>query len=286
MTMNNIELPYEVRTAWCHAALVLSKKLAIGSTQANDELRKLLKEFGSIENIYQYFFSMVPVDPDVEKEVNKAFSKVDFKFNVITCMDDNYPSSMNNVKGTPPILYCQGNTSIFDLEKSIAFVGTRELTESSHILSARNAIKRISLAGYEVIVSGLASGSDTLGHRSAIENGMKTIAVLGTPLNMYYPKENKELQIEIAQNNLVVTEYPIGIRSFGAFFANRNLTTVTLSNMGIIVARAGDKSGTQHAIRHCVNQGKPVYILENNIFESEYKWVVKYKDKIKLIRDK
>lgn len=284
--MNKLELPYEVRTAWFHAALVLSKKLAIGSAQANDELRKLLEEYGSIENIYHYFFSMVPVDPDVEKEVNKAFSRIDFKFKVITCNDDDYPNSMNKVKGTPPILYCQGDTSIFKLEKSIAFVGTRELTDSAHIQSARDAIKRISLAGYDVIVSGLATGSDTLGHKSAIEYGMKTIAVLGTPLNMYYPKENKQLQLDIARDHLVVTEYPIGIRSFGAFFANRNLTTVTLSNMGIIVARAGDKSGTQHAIKHCVNQNKPVYILENNIYESDYKWVVKYKDKIKLIRNK
>lgn len=284
--MNDIELPYEVRTAWCHAALVLSKKLAIGSAQANDDLRKLLEEYGSIENIYQYFFSMVPVDPDIEKEVNKVFSKIDFTFNVITCKDNNYPSSMNKIKGTPPVLYCQGDVSILKLKKSIAFVGTRELTDSVHIQSARNAIKRISTAGYEVIVSGLASGSDTLGHKSAIEYGMKTIAVLGTPLNMYYPKENRQLQLDIARNHLVVTEYPIGIRSFGAFFANRNLTTVTLSNMGIIVARAGDKSGTQHAIRHCVNQEKPVYILENNIFESDYKWVAKYKDKIKLIREK
>ncbi|HCT6425887.1 TPA: DNA-processing protein DprA, partial [Citrobacter freundii] len=113
-----------------------------------------------------------------------------------------------------------GDTSIFKLEKSIAFVGTRELTDSAHIQSARDAIKRISLAGYDVIVSGLATGSDTLGHKSAIEYGMKTIAVLGTPLNMYYPKENKQLQLDIARDHLVVTEYPIGIRSFGAFFAN------------------------------------------------------------------
>lgn len=284
--MNNIDLTYEVRTAWYHAALILSKKLAVGSVQANDNLRKLLQEYGSIENIYHYFFAMVPVDPDIEKEINKTFSKVDFNFQVITCNDDNYPRSLNEVKGTPPILYCQGDLNILSLDKSIAFVGTRELTESDHIQSAKNAIKRIGLAGYEVIVSGLASGSDTLGHKSAIEFGMKTVAVLGTPLNMFYPKENKQLQYEIAKNHLVVTEYPIGIRSFGPFFANRNLTTVTLSNMGIIVARAGDKSGTQHAIRHCINQHKPVYILENNIYEMDYNWVKKYRDKIKLIREK
>lgn len=283
--MNSIELPYEIRTAWCHAALVLSKKISIGSAQANEDLKKLLKEHGSIENIYHYNFSMIPVDPTIEEGLNKTFSRINFNFKVVSIFDTEYPLCMRNVRGTPPILYCQGDTSLLNVEKSIAFVGTRELTDPVHIESAKNALKRISKAGYDSIVSGLATGSDTLGHISAIENGMRTIAVLGTPLNMYYPKENKNLQLEIANNNLVVTEYPIGIRSFGPFFANRNLTTVTLSTMGIIVARAGDKSGTQHAIRHCINQDKPVYILENNVYEPDYLWVSKYKDKIKLIRE-
>ncbi|AVD62450.1 MULTISPECIES: DNA-processing protein DprA [Serratia] len=282
--MNRSNSPFEVRTAWCHAALILSKKLAIGSAQANDELKKLLLEFGSIENIYQHYFSMFPIDSDIENELNLIFSKVDFSYETITINNDNYPASLRNVKGAPPVLYCKGDLRLFNFDKSIAFVGTRELTNPLHIQSAKNAILRIAKAGYEVVVSGLATGSDTLGHITAIECGMRTIAVLGTPLNMFYPKENKNLQIKIATDNLIVTEYPVGIRSFGSFFANRNLTTVSLSKMGIIVARAGDKSGTQHAIRHCVNQHKPVYILENNIFENEYQWVKKYKDNIKLIR--
>ncbi|MBN5381713.1 DNA-processing protein DprA [Serratia marcescens] len=282
--MNRSNSPFEVRTAWCHAALILSKKLAIGSAQANDELKKLLLEFGSIENIYQHYFSMFPIDSDIENELNLIFSKVDFSYETITINNDNYPASLRNVKGAPPVLYCKGDLRLFNFDKSIAFVGTRELTNPLHIQSAKNAILRIAKAGYEVVVSGLATGSDTLGHITAIECGMRTIAVLGTPLNMFYPKENKNLQIKIATDNLIVTEYPVGIRSFGSFFANRNLTTVSLSKMGIIVARAGDKSGTQHAIRHCVNQHKPVYILENNIFENEYQWVKKYKDSIKLIR--
>ncbi|MFE8100853.1 DNA-processing protein DprA [Brenneria goodwinii] len=283
--MNSLNLSYEKRTAWYHAALVLSKKLTIGTVQANEDLKRLLTEYGSLEDLYKYHFSMIPVDIDIESDINRTFSKINFEFQVITINDKIYPDSLKQVKGSPPILYCQGNTDLFKLENSIAFVGTRELDNPLHILSSKNAIKRIASAGYEVIVSGLAAGSDTLGHKSAIEFGMNTIAVLGTPLNMYYPKENKNLQIKIATTNLVVTEYPIGIKSFGSFFANRNLTTVALSKKGIIVARAGDKSGTQHAIRHCIKQGKPVYILENNIFEREYLWVRKYKDNIKLIRD-
>lgn len=282
--MNSSNFPYEIRTAWCHAALILSKKLAVGSAQANDELKKLLLEFGNIENIYNHYFSMFPVESEIESELNRIFSKIDFSFKVIFYNDNIYPESLRTIKGTPPILYCRGDLGLFSLEKSIAFVGTRELTNPLHIQSAKDAISRIKRAGYEVIVSGLAAGSDTLGHITAIECGMRTIAVLGTPLNIFYPKENRSLQTVIASENLVVTEYPIGIRSFGSFFANRNLTTVSLSKMGIIVARAGDKSGTQHAIRHCVNQKKPVYILENNILEKEYQWLKKYKDSIKLIR--
>jgi len=76
----------------------------------------------------------------------------------------------------------------------------------------------------------------------------------------------------------------MGIKTQGSYFANRNLTTVSLSREGIIVARAGDKSGTQHAIRTCVEQSKNVYVLENNIYENEYLWLAKYKKNIKLIR--
>src|SRR5690606_30838806 len=102
---------------------------------------------------------------------------------------------------------------------------------------------------YEAIVSGLAKGSDTLGHEAAIRFGGRTIAVLGTALNAFYPAENRKLQEEIATKHLLVSEYPIGLRSFGSFFANRNRTTVGLSSHGIVVARAGDRSGTQHAVK-------------------------------------
>lgn len=284
--MNNLNLSDDMKVAWYHAALVLSKKISIGSVQANEDLKNLLEQFGTIEKLYDHHFSMVPVHQDIEYELNKCYSKFNSSFKAITIHDDLYPKALRKIRGTPAILYCQGNVEIFELEKSIGFVGTRELDNPNHIESARNAIKRIYESGFEVIVSGLATGSDTLGHKCAIQLGMKTIAVLGTPLNISYPKENKELQANIALNHLLVTEYPIGVRPFGTFFSNRNMTTVSLSQKGIIVARAGDKSGTQHAIRHCVNQNKPLYILENNIYEKDYTWVRKYKDKIKLIRDK
>ncbi|WP_347256025.1 DNA-processing protein DprA [Pseudomonas syringae] len=273
------------RLAWMHAVLVLSKKIGIGSAKVNDDLRKMLMQSGSLENIYNDHFSMIPVDEDVARKVFEKLQKFDASFDVVTCLDERYPRVLNLYAGTPPIIYFQGDLNLASVGRTIGFVGTRELFDEAHRDHGRRVIRRLASSGYEVVVSGLAEGSDTLGHETAIENGGRTIAVLGTPLNMYYPKSNAGLQDEIAAHHLVVTEYPIGIGSFGSFFANRNRTTVALSSGGVVVARAGDKSGTQHAIRICLEQEKPVYVLENNIREVSYTWVVKNKDRIKIIRE-
>lgn len=66
------------------------------------------------------------------------------------------------------------------------------------------------------------------------------------------------------------------------FFANRNLTTVSLSTDGIVVIKASDNSGTMHAVRHCIEQNKPLYVLENN-FSKPHRWLEEYKDKIKKV---
>lgn len=273
------------RLAWMHAVLVLSKKIGIGSAKANDDLRRSLLQAGSLENIYNDHFTMIPVEEDVGLKVFEKIKKFTAAYDVVTCLDERYPKALLDYPGTPPILYFQGDLALASAERTIGFVGTRELFDETHRDHGRRVVRRLARSGFEVVVSGLAEGSDTLGHETAIQNGGRTIAVLGTPLNMHYPKSNAALQDEIAARHLVVTEYPIGIGSFGSYFANRNRTTVALSSGGIVVARAGDKSGTQHAIRICLEQNKPVYVLENNIRESSYTWVVKNKDRIKVIRE-
>lgn len=273
------------RLAWMHAVLVLSKKIGIGSAKANDDLRRSLLQAGSLENIYNDHFTMIPVEEDVGLKVFEKIKKFTAAYDVVTCLDERYPKVLLHYPGTPPVLYFQGDLALASAEKTIGFVGTRELFDEIHRDHGRRVVRRLARSGFEVVVSGLAEGSDTLGHETAIQNGGRTIAVLGTPLNMHYPKSNAALQDEIAARHLVVTEYPIGIGSFGSYFANRNRTTVALSSGGIVVARAGDKSGTQHAIRICLEQNKPVYVLENNIRESSYTWVVKNKDRIKVIRE-
>ncbi|EJL6401081.1 DNA-protecting protein DprA [Vibrio navarrensis] len=279
-----INLNKDQKLAWCHAALILTKKVPVGSVTANNKLRDMLLNIGSFEDIYNQHFGMFPIEEKIENQLDRAYSKIDFDFKVITINDPEYPEKLRSVEGATPVLYCRGDLSLLNADKTISFVGTRELHNPEHVRHGDAVIGRLLNAGYQAIVSGLAAGSDTLGHRSALKHSGRTIAVLGTPLDQYFPKENRELQDEIAKNHLLVSEYPIGIRSFGSFFANRNRTTVGLSSEGVVVARAGDRSGTQYAIRHCVEQGKQLYALENNIYEPEYQWVQKYKDNMKVIR--
>ena len=273
------------RVAWMHAALILSKKIGVGSAKANDDLKRKIIDAGSIDSVYDEYFSMFPVPEDVGKKIAEKIQKFRESFSAITCVDEDYPEKLKAFSGTPPIIYVQGDKTLLRCRKSIAFVGTRELDKVEYLDHGERVIKRLLSSGYDAIVSGLALGSDTLGHSAAIKFGGRTIAVLGTPLDVSYPKENKLLQKEIGENHLLVSEYPIGVGSFGSYFANRNRTTVALASEGVIVARAGDKSGTQYAIRICIEQSKQLYILENNIREASYEWVVKYKDKLKVIRD-
>ncbi|EOX4840767.1 DNA-processing protein DprA [Vibrio alginolyticus] len=279
-----INLNKDQKLAWCHAALILTKKVSVGSVTANNKLRDMLLNIGSFEDIYNQHFGMFPIEENIENQLDRAYSKIDFDFKVITINDPEYPEKLRSVEGATPVLYCRGDLSLLNADKTISFVGTRELHNPEHVRHGDSVIGRLLNAGYQAIVSGLAAGSDTLGHQAALKHSGRTIAVLGTPLDQYFPKENRELQDEIAKNHLLVSEYPIGIRSFGSFFANRNRTTVGLSSEGVVVARAGDRSGTQYAIRHCVEQGKQLYALENNIYEPEYQWVQKYKDNMKVIR--
>jgi DNA processing protein len=273
------------KIAWMHAVMVLSKKIAVGSAKANDDFRRQLLEAGSVRNLYDYYFSMIPVDDVIAKKVFEKIKKFDSPFISLSIFDEDYPQSLSDFPGTPPVIYVQGDPVLLKSSKSIAFVGTRQLDQDSHIDHGERVVKRLIRSGYSTIVSGLAEGSDTLGHLAAIKYGGRTIAVLGTPIDMYYPKSNMSLQKSIAKNNLVVSEYPIGLGSFGSFFANRNRTTVALSSDGVVVARAGDKSGTQYAVRICLEQGKQLYVLENNIREPSYTWVVKYREKMKIIRE-
>ncbi|MFT4326115.1 MAG: DNA-processing protein DprA, partial [Candidatus Woesearchaeota archaeon] len=157
----------------------------------------------------------------------------------------------------------------------IAVVGTRSPLTEQEKIDAHKVLEDLIAKEY-TIVSGLALGCDTLGHTYGLRTN--TIAVLGTPLNKRYPKENKDLQDKIAQDHIVVSQYPIGIENFLYYkteqpqnFSKRNQTTVALASQGVLVLKTGDKGGTQHAIKEARIQNKKLYTMRCN-FNPDNTW--------------
>lgn len=267
---------YNKRESMYHAALLLNKTISI-SKSGDKKLAELLIYHGSFETICEAKLKADMFDGLEDKvasisgidAVVKKLNKVNFDFDMITINDERYPSYLRKVDGASPVLYTRGNLDLLNSEKSIAIVGTRH-PEEVDIIEGQKITKRVVDAGY-VVVSGLALGCDTVAHENTIKYGGQTIAVLGTPLD-YRPKQNGPLQDEIAKNHLLVSQFPIGNKVWPTHFAHRNVNTVGLAQNGVIVIKADDKSGTQNAIRKCIEENKQLYVLSNN-FGKGYKWI-------------
>lgn len=286
-----------------HTALLLHKEkgkkkpISISRT-SNKKFRKLIKEHQSIENIFYHFYPKTSEKDSINdvKNINKIFKTIEditFEYQITTCNNESYPNRLRNYPDSSPILYYRGDISLASLP-TMAVIGTRELYNPTIIKEGENILERLingtkakentDNQGY-CIVSGLAKGCDTLAHNYSINNNGKTIAVIGTPLDKYYPSENKKLQEKIATDHLLISQYPPGFRPYkGTGFVNRNYTVTCLSSEGVLVIEADDNSGTQHAIKHCIEQEKKLYVLKNN-FNNQNEWVKKYGDNI-LIPDR
>jgi len=187
-----------------------------------------------------------------------------------------YPERLRVADHPIELLYFQGWWDLVNSPRSIAVVGTRQ-PSSEGIARTQRLVKAL-LQDDFTIVSGLASGIDTAAHTTAIKLGGRTIAVLGTPLLKSYPASNIQLQKEIAENHLVISQVPVkrytnqkNPTSNNFFFPERNITMSALTDATIIV-EAGETSGTLVQARHALKQGRKVFILESNFHRSDLKW--------------
>jgi len=172
-------------------------------------------------------------------------------------------------KYAPETIYYKGSIDIPLPCARVSVIGTREPTEEG-LKAAEHVVKTL-IENNVIIVSGLAKGIDTAGHKAAIKNGGKTIAVIGTPLNKTYPKENTELQEEMMENHLVVSQYPVGYPTTKKDFALRNRTMALISDASVIV-EAGDGSGTLYQGWETIRLGRPLFICKNVVRNLELKW--------------
>jgi DNA processing protein len=185
-----------------------------------------------------------------------------------------YPKKLYDADYPVALLYYQG---IWDLvfTRGVCVVGTRKPSQDA-LKRTKTLVKKLVNANF-TIYSGLASGIDTMAHQTAIESGGQTVAVIGTPLWMRYPKENTELQDKIAKDYLLISQVPVAsykgknINFTRMFFPERNKTMSALSEATIIV-EAGETSGTLIQAKAALKQGRKVFILNSNFENPLLSW--------------
>lgn len=188
--------------------------------------------------------------------------------------DGLFPEKLKDVKHPVKLLYYLGNWELVHLP-SVAVVGTRNPTAKG-LQRTRILVKKL-VEDRFVIVSGLARGIDTTAHRAAIDAGGSTIGVIGTSLNQCYPSENRELQREIGSNFLLISQVPFlradnkDYRKSRFFFPARNIAMSALTQATIIV-EAGETSGTLIQAEAALQQGRKLFVLENNFLNPHLSW--------------
>ena len=181
-----------------------------------------------------------------DKHLEKEFQK----FPSFSILDDCYPWDLSEIYDAPVLLFYKGNLDLLKFPK-VAVVGSRACSKQG----AKSVEKVIQgLENELVIVSGLAKGIDTAAHMAALQNGGKTIAVIGTGLDVFYPKANKRLQDYIGNDHLILSEYGLGEQPLKFHFPARNRIIAGLCR-GVIVAEAKMRSGSLITCERAMEEG-------------------------------
>jgi DNA processing protein len=180
---------------------------------------------------------------------------------LLTLDDPEYPASLKSIALPPPFLIVRGGLARED-GLAVAVVGSRRSTPYGLRAAARLAGD---LAARGVtIVSGLARGVDTAAHRGAIEAGGRTLAVLGSGLDVVYPPENRPLARAVAEAGAVVSQFPMATPPLAQHFPIRNRVIAGLA-LGTVVVEAAERSGALITARLAGELGREVYAVPGNV---------------------
>ncbi|MBI5056168.1 MAG: DNA-protecting protein DprA [Nitrospirae bacterium] len=236
---------------------------------------RLLAAFGSPENIFRMSVRELRQVEDigenragniaafnqwqkVQEEIEKAEKN---NVRLVTRNDKSYPEILKRIHGAPAVLYVKGELKDTD-KYAIAMVGSRTSTNYGMQMAEKMSYK-LSASGLTV-VSGMARGIDSVSHKGALKAGGRTIAVLGSGIDVPYPPENKKLVDEIASSGAVISEFPFGTLPNRENFPRRNRIISALS-LGVIVVEAALDSGSLITVAYALEQGKEVFAVPGNV---------------------
>ena len=200
----------------------------------------------------------IQIDPDNEMaKVEKSGAKI------IIVKDKNYPDLLAEIYAPPLLLYCLGEFNLNN-DFCLAVVGSRKMTGYGQQV-AEQITGKLAQVGL-TIISGLALGIDAVVANSAVKNGGKTIAVLGSGIDKIYPTANRLLAKEIiASDGAIISEFPLGTPPLKFNFPRRNRLISGLS-LGTLVIEASKKSGALITARYALEQNREVFAVPGNIY--------------------
>lgn len=237
--------------------------------------RILLKFFEEYEDIFKVDKRVLQDSYKLEiEEIEKIWDsqKVDLKeeidklredrVSLLFIKDGDYPEELKNIAKPPIFMYYRGDISILK-GKKIGVVGTRRPTSYGKI--ACEKLVRELVENGVTTVSGLASGIDRICHQKTLENGGKSIAIVGSGLDVVYPKENERLWQELGEKGLIMSEYPLGTLPYAYNFPMRNRVIVGISQ-GITVVESKIKGGSLITAELALEEGREVFAIPGEIF--------------------
>ena len=226
-------------------------------------IRLLLEHFASLEDVprapSKLLEGLLTVDPLQASLLKNPPSP---SATAVALVDGDYPALLKEIIDPPLALFYRGDLSLLK-KPLVSVVGSRRA--SAYGANAARMLARELVAAGAGIVSGLARGIDAAAHEAALDAGGATIAVLGTGIDVLYPRSHRRLTRSIESRGLLLTEFPPGTPPLAANFPIRNRVISGLSH-GTIIVEATSRSGSLITARMAAEQGREVFAVPGSIF--------------------
>jgi len=251
--------------------LALALTTGLGPTR----IKKLIEHYGTAERVFQASLTeleatgmravsaqSIATGKSLELAQQECVNAAETGSRIISLSDPEYPLRLKEIYDPPIVLFVKGSVEVL-AQPGIAMVGTRHPTPYGSGMAERLSTD-LAARGL-VIISGLARGIDTSSHRGAVAAKGKTVAVLGTGIDVMYPKENSRLAEQIVVlGGALISEFPVGTHPAPQNFPIRNRIISGMS-AGVLVVEAAEYSGTRITSRLALEQNRDVYAVPGNV---------------------
>jgi DNA processing protein len=222
------------------------------------------RELIGVDGIDKSLARKIISERDFEEDIQLQLSRLNkSEARIVTFWDKDFPENLKKIYDPPVMLFIRGELSSSD-KYSVAVVGTRNPTTYGKHVAEKFAAE---LAEHGiVVVSGLARGIDTISHTTTVRSGGRTIAVLGSGVDVIYPSENKRLAEQILVGGAIISEYYMGSKPDAVNFPRRNRIISGIS-LGTVLVETDVNGGAMITASFALDQNREVFAVPGQVFE-------------------